>query len=338
MGASVHDHLDYYLKLGMNVIPAYPFSKKPCIEWEPFQRRRATEREVELWRVLWESGYNMGFVGGTVSGNIVALDFDSEDFLKRFNMRLFMERTMVVRTGSGKYHVYVRTPNPVRTVKFLDEKRKTIVEVRGEGSFTILPPSRHPETRQSYVLLSKPEDLVTVEDPVGDLIGITGKKPEAKDGATVAATPTEPMRFKRLPPCWRALFDAGTRIEKGWRNEALIRVVSRLVQDGLPPEEVRVKALLWNEAHNVPPLDVEEAESVVRSVLRHGYTYACSGMAPFCDVRECPLYARELRELEGAFFEKSREFKSIENYFAFQALFSKKVPNRALKNSEPEHP
>ena len=51
--------------------------------WEEYQRRIATDEELRRW---FSDGRqtNIGIVCGKVSGNLVVVDFDSEDAFNRF--------------------------------------------------------------------------------------------------------------------------------------------------------------------------------------------------------------------------------------------------------------
>lgn len=306
------EYITYYLGMGLCLIPAFPCSKRPCVEWKKYQFSKPSEDEIRLWRdMFWRNGYNIGCISGGVSNNLAVLDIDSETMSRTFDVDMFASETMVVRTGGGGYHVYFRTPKPVRTVKFLDESKRVAVELRGEGSFNILPPSTHPETGQQYVLLSRPDTLITIKNPVEDLSKILGVKPTYD-----TAGPEPVRRYKKLdyePPCIRRLLDPGTKIKEGWRNEALIRVTSYFMQTEFDEEgdmavDLKIKAHAWNLAHCEPPLDWREVENVVKSVLKHRYSYGCRGLSPVCTGAEkskCRLYAQFLK----AFREKMEVVK-----------------------------
>ena len=328
---NANELLDYYLGLGFCIIPAYPRSKRPSVRWEEYQHRKPTDRELDEWRRLWDKGYNIAVVLGAISGNVACIDFDNPDIVRKLPVDHLAKRTMVVLTGSDKIHVYVRTPEPVRTVKL-----PTGIEIRGEGSISILPPSVHPETLKPYVLVSKPSELADMVDPVGDLTEVFGVKP-ASSTASVCK-PVRARRFRKRPPCWDTLLKPGTIIYEGWRNEAVCRVASRLLQDGVRFEDAVEKAWRWNMEHCVPPLPRSEVESAVRSVYRHGYAYGCTGLAPFCDVRNCHLYAREVRELEAFLAGKNIIFQSFWSFPFLLAQNLRKTSSRALKNKESLHP
>jgi hypothetical protein len=126
--------------------------------WSPYRDRLPTDEELLAW--FGDGSCNLAIVGGTISGGLVVLDFESSaayDAWHRFATMLLDEALVaqfpVVRTGRGK-HVYFRMPNPIgnRTLakrpSGVDAKGKTIYELlaetRGEGGLALAPPSLHP--------------------------------------------------------------------------------------------------------------------------------------------------------------------------------------------------
>jgi len=297
--SSLNNALEYYLSLGFCVIPALPCSKQPCVEWKRYQSVKPSESEIEEWRRrFWSKGYNIGCLGGRVSSNLAVIDIDDEALLKKINLEKLLRSTMCVKTGSGKLHIYLRTPEPIRTVKFLGEDKRVRVEVRGEGSFTLLPPSIHPETKAEYVLLSAPDDLLLVDDVLETLSKHLGVKPALEPPAP---KPTPIKRLKHTPPCIKRLLTDAI-IPEGFRNESLIRVVSHLRRKVRSESELYSLAAKWNLKHCKPPLDLKEVYQVVKSVLKHGYTYGCRGLKPVCseeDKAKCRHYMRAVEKLRS---------------------------------------
>jgi len=135
----------YYRQIGLSVIPIAYGDKKPKISWKTYQQRLPTNDEIEEW---FSEPANIGIVTGTVSGNLVVIDFDSEDVAQKFAEALDEElqqklgRTWIVRTGKG-LHIYVKLPRadlvPRTRVRFVDG-----VDIKAEGGYVVAPPSLHP--------------------------------------------------------------------------------------------------------------------------------------------------------------------------------------------------
>jgi len=140
-----------YLERGLSVIPTN--GKKPLIRWREYQVRRPTREEVLSWWGRWP-GANVAVVCGEVSGGLVVVDVDDGELADKL-VGLF-DFTWLVKTKRG-LHIYLRAPGNVRTV------RRGKFEVRGEGSYVIAPPSRHPEGG-TYKFVSKPGEPFRVKE------------------------------------------------------------------------------------------------------------------------------------------------------------------------------
>src|SRR5262249_33094258 len=67
-----------YLAHGLSVIPVLADgTKSPACPWKEFQTRRPTRDELDVW--FGEGELGVAVLGGTVSGGLEILDFDSPD-------------------------------------------------------------------------------------------------------------------------------------------------------------------------------------------------------------------------------------------------------------------
>jgi len=73
---STFGYATLYLSKGLSIIPLKPRSKEPLMPWKEFQDRLASDKEVEEW--FSGSENNIGIVCGSISGNLIVIDFDSE--------------------------------------------------------------------------------------------------------------------------------------------------------------------------------------------------------------------------------------------------------------------
>jgi hypothetical protein len=145
-----------YLNRGLSVIPLIYGDKKPAVEWKEFQGRMATEEEVRNW---FSKLHNIGIVCGSVSNNLIVIDFDSEDKFKEFyekldktypELRDAVLNTWMVETGKGR-HIYLRVK--MEPSEFRERMRTKVrlvegVDVKAEGGYVVAPPSLHPSGKQ----------------------------------------------------------------------------------------------------------------------------------------------------------------------------------------------
>ena len=115
-------------------------------------------------------------VCGEISQNLLVLDFDEPELYNKFKYAIpgRLLRTFIVKTGKKGYHVYYRTPEPVKAIKMGK------VDVQGEGKLAMIPPSIHPETGRHYEIENFQEPLKLnseeVELILNTLKEITGSK------------------------------------------------------------------------------------------------------------------------------------------------------------------
>ena len=125
-----------YQQAGFSVIPVKP-NKKPHIKWEPYQKERATEKQISQWWQQWPES-NPAIVTGEISG-VDVIDVDTEAGWKALNEFLSDSLiTPISRTPAGGYHVYFKhrrgLSNGVRIIEGCD--------LRTTGGYVLAPPSR----------------------------------------------------------------------------------------------------------------------------------------------------------------------------------------------------
>jgi len=161
-----------YLQRNLSVIPLVYGDKKPAIEWKEYQGRRSTEDEVKEW---FSKLYNVGIVCGSVSNNLIVIDFDSEDKFKEFyekldkaypELRDTILNTWMVETGKGR-HVYLRVK--MDPGEFREKMRTKVrlvegVDIKAEGGYVVAPPSLHPSGKQYRFI-----NAGGVNDPIAEV-------------------------------------------------------------------------------------------------------------------------------------------------------------------------
>ncbi len=168
MTAEVLEAARRYAALGLCVIPIKPRSKKPDLRrWQQYQDRRPKDEELEGWFSGREER-NLAVVCGAVSGGLFVLDFDDpRAFAYVFGKAdELAASTTVVRTGRGGVHVYTRAKDgeapPKTSLRRAPGRSRgpdLPVDVQGEGSYVVAPPSVH-ESGKRYELLGTGERIL----------------------------------------------------------------------------------------------------------------------------------------------------------------------------------
>lgn len=235
----IHEIAVEYANFGWSVLPVKPEEKRPIMtNWHQYAKNRPSAKMVEDWFVKL-SGVGVGIATGRVSG-VVVLDVESycptpiEELLRKYPTQL------ISRSGSGGYHLFYSYPANVPRVA----NRVRIFEgadLRADGGFIVLPPTRHPNGR-NYEWVKKgppgafPRALLDLRsEPTG--VG-EGWITEALRGAC-----------------------------EGSRNDTCARLAGYFFKKGMNADVVEALLLDWNEK-NDPPMPVSEVRTTLRSVER----------------------------------------------------------------------
>lgn len=238
------------------VIPIKKNTKEPLIEWKEYQGRIPNDNELRNW--FEHTDNQLGIVTGSVSGNLFILDFDGENFDESFLefLSLFPEFTnsFIVRSGSGKYHIYGKCETFDEFFQAFTKKTKEYpnghVELRVNGHQTLAPPSIHPSGNHYEVFegktwitisLSRMYEILAWIDPEGN-----GKETKKSEG-------------------WQESIFQG--VCEGERNTALVKETGRLLGKKLSRSEI-LPVLLEANSNFKPPLDETEVEAVLDSMIK----------------------------------------------------------------------
>jgi len=286
-----------YREAGFSVIPIRADgSKAPALKsWTPFQHRLPSEDDLRQW---FGNGAvrGIGVVCGAVSGNLAVLDFDSEDAFTAFGdlvvehgLQSLVSRLPCAKTPAG-YHYYLRTPEPLATqVLARAEDGSVLVEVRGEGSYAIVPPSPaevHPDGRP-YELVTG--DLCEVPQLTGeeveDLLSLARTLNRKVEPAPQALRVTDEAkrvgdRYNEQADVLPLLLQHGWRIEREGRDGNLYltrpgkeRGVSASWHEGL--------RTLYMFSTNAPPFEAGRAYSpfAIYTLLEHAGDFSKAAKA-----------------------------------------------------------
>jgi len=168
-----------------SIIPLRHKDKIPAISWERYQQNPPGLGEIENWwsEITQKECYNIGVVCGEVSERLVVIDIDprhggsSEKIEKVLGFKL--PATVQVLTGGedNGLHYYYRDYTgecDLKTFKLMDG-----VEVRGNGSMVVAPPSIHPVTNNVYVWKYSPYDYEITQLPK-QIMEISKQKQQSK--------------------------------------------------------------------------------------------------------------------------------------------------------------
>jgi hypothetical protein len=152
---NTHDSVLALVTSGFSVIPITEGEKKPhriLGKGHNLLTQRSTREEVEKW--ISGGVRSWGIANGAVSGNLVTLDFDEKNQEGLYDLwyaklsddlKAVVDTCAISTTRNKGHHVRYRTETSQPTVKlsrrFLNEKVETTSEVRGEGSYALIPPS-----------------------------------------------------------------------------------------------------------------------------------------------------------------------------------------------------
>jgi hypothetical protein len=227
--------------------------KAPWGEWKKYQSQRATEQEL---RKKWHDNpqLNVGVALGPVSG-IIRVDSDGEEgeqFLQEMSGGDLPETLEMTSGGNGRGLLYA-IPDGV-TLRPTHQHGKKVhegVSLLGEGSQTVMPPSRHVSGRRyAWVPGHGPDEIEAATAPPW-LIGLMsedGRRPSGKDKAATLAE--------------------GEIISDGRRDTTLTSLAGTMRRRGMTPDEIFAGLLVVNDRCD-PPLDEAQVRKIANSVGRY---------------------------------------------------------------------
>lgn len=141
---------------GLSVLPVQSSNKKPVEEWKDLQDRILDDVEIHS---RFRGGLVLAFIGGEISGNLEAMDFDVIRFWGAFKKECIVKgvtdllnRLIIQETPSGGIHLVYRCPDgvsdstklawaPFKSDNEPDKDREIAIETRGEGGYFLASPS-----------------------------------------------------------------------------------------------------------------------------------------------------------------------------------------------------
>ena len=188
---------------GISIVPIRTDgSKQPSLYgWREYQQRRASEVELKRWFRFAEPG--IAFITGAVSGNLEALDFDRRDTFDAWLRRMQRDTALCAlyeylswgyleATPAGGRHLLYRCDviegNRKLASRLDGNKRKTLIETRGEGGLIIVAPSRgtvHPSGKPYMLLRGSVSSIRTITTYQRSLLFATAQEFDEMPPATI---------------------------------------------------------------------------------------------------------------------------------------------------------
>jgi hypothetical protein len=131
-----------YLARGFSIVPVHKGGKKPI--GKAWQNTRMAAGEVQRHFPAGK-GRNIGLLTGSPSGGLVDIDLDCLEAIIVADSLLPPTGMIHGRPGARRSHRFYRVGDPGPTQQFhAPDDEKMLLEVRGTGSQTVVPPSIHP--------------------------------------------------------------------------------------------------------------------------------------------------------------------------------------------------
>ena len=232
-----------YLGRGWSVIPIVPGAKKPLIPWAEFQKRHATDAELDAWWAKYPDA-NVGIVTGRISG-LVVVDIDVDRGGNPETVYKDTPSGMVAQTGSGGYHLFYSYPSDAPSVG--NQVRDDGIDVRGDGGYVVAAPSTH-SSGQLYQwklqggLVTPPKWTYKPKE------SSLQKSPDGSEG-------------------WITTIMQTRMGEGDGRNNAVARLAGYFAGKGIPKDVASGVINTWN-MRNLEPLGLGEINQTIDSVYR----------------------------------------------------------------------
>lgn len=238
-----------YLEYGWAVIPITTSGKRkaPLCEWHDYHHKLPTKAEVTKWWTQWPNA-GIGVVTGKVS-NLLVVDVDP-DCKDPGALKKYAPTGLVSKTGRGGCHLFYEYPHQYTTVP----NRVGIipgVDIRCDGGYAILPPSRH-ENGNIYQWDMGDSPSTLPIDMVEDIVIPPKKQQEKADGDE--------------KPAWISeLLAKG--LSEGGRNDACAKIAGYFAGKKIAKDITKELLEEWNKK-NTPPLDYKELSTTIDSVYK----------------------------------------------------------------------
>src|SRR5215208_2290328 len=260
---------------GKPVFPCKPGGKEPLTKRGHLEAS-TDPRKIHMWWKRWPDA-NIGVPTGRRS-QVLVLDVDHPDGLDALEAdHSRLPETRTHSTGSGGKHYLFAYPAD-EEIRNSAGKLAEGLDVRGEGGYIIVPPSR---TTRPYEVL---DALPPADTP-----------PWLREILTEPQRTAGKVRMIRTAP---SVGVDGPPILQGSRDDTLARIAGRLHDGTRSLDDLTAELLESNARRCEPPLPDQEVVKVARSI--HGREPCRAGGAP------APEFLEALEEIEKDLYERDR--------------------------------
>jgi len=263
-----------YARMGWAVLPLGRAGKVPAIRGGSRSAVSDPTQAAAWWSVSPE--HNVGVATGAASGGLFVIDVDVDpatgedgraelDRWERAHGTLPTTATAV--TGRGGLHLYFHSDAGVRN----STNRDLGIDVRGDGGFVVVPPSRHPNGNR-YEWGNAPF-ATGVAEADANVLALVAHVQAPRAQATGSAP--YPMATPR--------FELPSVVAKGCRDDTLFRYASSLQARGLTDAEIADAVAEANRERCVPPMGEADIARIVGGVCCRYEKGADRGSPPGAD-------------------------------------------------------
>ena len=237
----------YAKEMDWAIFPLAPRSKIPTKGSKGFKDATRDPQTIEKrWKASPCS--NIGCATGDASGLLV-IDVDDPESFKVLCRGREIPLSARQTTSPGRMQLFFKMPEGA-SIACSASKLAKGVDVRGNGGYTVVPPSIHPDTGRPYDWVEGFElPAVGLADAPGWLLA------EIQSPSKESEAPTPLTGADQVP--------------EGKRNDTLFRYGAALRAGGASREEVLSSIRDRNQARCKPPLDDAELIKIAESAVRY---------------------------------------------------------------------
>ncbi len=264
--------LNYAHEHGFAVLPCVPGGKEPAIAGG---YQSATNDPEKIGRGFKENS-NIGIRTGS-QGGVFVLDIDTPGGHESLSILMMLyddlPETVMATTPSGGMHYYFKSPDEFE-VKRLIGKIGEKIDILGEGSYVVAPPSSLPNGNYAWVPGFGPGEIEVAEAPEWLLRKI--EEYQTRAPAQVATSLDESEEEE---------------IIEGERNDTLTSLAGSMRSRGMGKDAILSALLIHNQEKCQPPLPDKEVEGIVQSVCRYKPGKSRAPAKPILPYQEFPVDA-----------------------------------------------